>query len=241
MKDFITNHHNISDIHRIPILHDVVNGLAFLHSHHVVHGDMKPENIVSFSNGVITRWKIVDFDTSFIEGNPEYSQSNINNLRCTPEYSSPELIQTLSTNQNNSNNNLNNLLNWRVDIWSLGLISIFILKGCSLWSLLYPHRDFDISMLNNFTDDLLKRILVSEKFINNQKSFIESCLNVDPNSRLSCDNLRMKSLFTTGTSTISVDRLNNLNRFENKIDEGFKEGNANAGELLNQMGNMKTK
>ena len=92
-------------------------------------------------------------------------------------------------------------------------------------------------MLDNFTEDLLKRILVSEKFNNNQKSFIESCLKVNPSSRLSCDHLRMKSLFTTGTSSISIDRLNNLNRLETKMDEGL----ANDNELLNQMENMKTK
>ena len=198
LRDFFKKHSHgdIDVIHRVHILRDIVNGLQFLHDHKVVHGDLKPENIVSFSflkEGMM-RWKIIDFDTSFIEGkNSNNLQNNFNNLRFTPEYSSPELLQNIINKKynSNSNNNSTNLLNWRIDIWSLGLISIFIFKGCTLWKLLHPSQNFQVSMLEELNDNLLQSLLVSHQLGEKEKSFIEGCLKVNPMLRDNCNVLSM--------------------------------------------------
>ena len=215
LREFLEKHSHgdIDAIHRVHILRDVVDAVHFLHDHKVVHGDLKPENIVSFSflSEGMMRWKLVDFDTSFFEGRNNNNSNNSNlmsKLRLTPEYSSPELIQSVNSNSNqNSTTNLC-LLSWRSDIWSLGLVSVFVLKGCSLWKLLHPQRrDFEVRMVEEFDESVLRRLMARE-LGEKERSFVEDCLRVDPVSRWSCQTLKTKTLFRTDTSTISANRLN---------------------------------
>jgi len=52
-------------IARVNILKEIVDALEFLEKHRIVHGDLKPENIVSFHRGNgTTCWKLIDFDNS---------------------------------------------------------------------------------------------------------------------------------------------------------------------------------
>jgi serine/threonine protein kinase len=53
---------------------DVIAGLMYLHSHNIVHGDIKPENLLIDSNG---RTKFCDFSVSrsFEDDNDELRRS----------------------------------------------------------------------------------------------------------------------------------------------------------------------
>jgi len=53
-------------IARVNILQQIVKALEFLEKCGIVHGDLKPENIVSFQISEIeTCWKLIDFDNSY--------------------------------------------------------------------------------------------------------------------------------------------------------------------------------
>ena len=96
--------------------YQIVKGLNFLHNQDIIHGDIKPQNILLYDNGNV---KISDFGKSvFIEKTKNY------NITGTQSYCAPECISS--------------------DGWSLE-IDIFSL-GCSLWQiyygkLLFPHQD----------------------------------------------------------------------------------------------------
>lgn len=226
LKHFILQNHDILLSERILIIQKIAKGLKFLHDHKVVHGDLKPENIVSFilPNNPTIKWKIIDFDNSWIEGNSSYSLSNIQNLRVTPEYSSPELFQ-----------NNRSILNYKTDIWSLGVLSIFVLKGCSLWSLLHK-REFEIEMLNHFDENLLNVILSNTReFGVKEKSFIEVCLKKIPELRNNCDTLEEKSLFTTDVPTETRNISNNLKQAKEDIIQNIDERTTALGAKLNNI------
>jgi serine/threonine protein kinase len=87
------------------VARQVLDALAFLAEEKIVHGDIKPENILIDANKKIT---VVDFGLAFEEGRaPEF-------LSCTFDYASPEVAVGFS-------------LDSALDVWSLGvtLISVY--------------------------------------------------------------------------------------------------------------------
>ena len=59
--------HDLSAIQKQAIVHQLLQALDYLRTQGIVHGDLKPQNIVKiYSNDV---WKLIDFATACKEGN----------------------------------------------------------------------------------------------------------------------------------------------------------------------------
>ncbi len=103
-----------------------------------------------------------------------------------------------------------------MDIWSLGLISVFVLKGQSFWDLYTPFMEELSTMIdfseNHFNSTRLNVHVGREK----EKSFIEDCLRLDQSARWSTSKLLKKSLFSIGQSTISMNAINTSTIIFNK-------------------------
>jgi [calcium/calmodulin-dependent protein kinase] kinase len=94
---------------------DAVSGLSYLHSHNVIHGDIKPENLLISGDGSI---KICDFGLSrmFEGGNDELQRSP-----GTPVYTAPECCSGLYYR------------GCPADIWAL---------GCTLYCMVFGRYPF---------------------------------------------------------------------------------------------------
>lgn len=73
-------------IEALDIFYQLVDGLEFMHSKGVVHGDIKPANIVLKGHIPI----YVDFDLSCIPG---HERINCSGVRGTPNFISPEILE----------------------------------------------------------------------------------------------------------------------------------------------------
>ena len=73
----------------ITIARSVCHSVGILHDIKIVHGDLKPDNIlIKETSRDIYSGKLIDFDDSYFSENPP---SNRENIVGTPEYYSPEL------------------------------------------------------------------------------------------------------------------------------------------------------
>lgn len=85
----------------------ILQGVNYLHSKNIVHWDIKPENILFNSKGIL---KLVDFGTSKFAG-----QWKMKNTYGTPYYVAPEV--------------LSEEYDINCDVWSCGVILYILLSG----------------------------------------------------------------------------------------------------------------
>ena len=96
----------------IELLSLVCTGLEYIHHHGIVHGDMKPENILIASDGAV---KIADFGLSKANSLFQLSREK---LRGTKRYMAPEQLTRKKVDA-------------RTDIYSLGVSSYELFTGIS--------------------------------------------------------------------------------------------------------------
>ncbi|KAF9452111.1 kinase-like protein [Macrolepiota fuliginosa MF-IS2] len=101
---------------RTPLIHDIASGLEYLHSESVIHGDIKPANILVNDAGKAC---IADFGVSSIPVDQTlvYSQTVTTITACSYRWAAPELLEagcraTLAS-----------------DVWAFGCICYEILVG----------------------------------------------------------------------------------------------------------------
>ena len=91
----------------VAIVRDCLSGLAALHRHGIVHGDIKPSNIMLKRTGIT---KIVDVGSAFEIAHPP------GGLACTLAYAAPEVLERKECSS-------------RSDLCSLGYVLIELLSG----------------------------------------------------------------------------------------------------------------
>jgi serine/threonine protein kinase len=118
------------DISKLPldkiliILKTVTHSLKILHDLNIVHGDLKPDNILikqTKTGGYTT--KLIDFDNSYFS---EYPPENKEEVVGTPEYYSPELATYIKTGETDEDRKT---LTVQSDIFALGIIFTEYLTG----------------------------------------------------------------------------------------------------------------
>lgn len=121
------NSNNLSNEMIGGIIYDIINALNFLHSHNIVHGDIKPENIIMSNKQTV----IIDYDLCHYNNLNRYSKKI-----GTPFFLPPET-------------KIYNILNDRADIWALGVTLFY----CCLKSIkninIYNEKKINISLYKN--------------------------------------------------------------------------------------------
>lgn len=118
------------DISKLPlekiliILKTVTHSLKILHDLNIVHGDLKPDNILikQTKTGAYTT-KLIDFDNSYFSGEPPENKEEVVG---TPEYYSPELATYIKTGETDEDRKT---LTIQSDIFALGIIFTEYLTG----------------------------------------------------------------------------------------------------------------
>ncbi|XP_067853396.1 mitogen-activated protein kinase kinase kinase kinase 4 isoform X2 [Heptranchias perlo] len=138
------------------ICREVLRGLAHLHSHHVIHRDIKGQNVLLTENAEV---KLVDFGVS---AQLDRTMEKRNTFIGTPYWMAPEVIAC--------DENADSTYDYRSDLWSLGITAIEMAEGAPPLCDMHPMRALFLIPRNS--PPKLKSKKWSKKFIN----FVESCL-----------------------------------------------------------------
>ena len=135
----------------------LVSALQYLHSHRIIHRDMKPQNILIGSD---RRVKLCDFGFARAMGQ---NTMVLKSIKGTPLYMAPELVQEMPYNHT-------------VDLWSLGVI---------LYELYVGQPPFYTNSIYSLVQHIVKDpVKYPEEIGQDFHSFLRGLLNKDPSKRL---------------------------------------------------------
>ncbi|XP_060716879.1 mitogen-activated protein kinase kinase kinase kinase 4-like isoform X7 [Tachysurus vachellii] len=138
------------------ISREILRGLAHLHAHHVIHRDIKGQNVLLTENAEV---KLVDFGVS---AQLDRTVGRRNTFIGTPYWMAPEVIAC--------DENPDATYDYRSDLWSCGITAIEMAEGAPPLCDMHPMRALFLIPRN--PPPRLKSKKWSKKFIN----FIENCL-----------------------------------------------------------------
>ncbi|NXW95977.1 STK36 kinase, partial [Alopecoenas beccarii] len=183
----------------------LVSALYYLHSHRILHRDMKPQNILLGKDGVV---KLCDF--GFARAMSIHTMV-LTSIKGTPLYMSPELVEERPYDHT-------------ADLWSV---------GCILYELFVGTPPFYTSSIFQLVSLIVKDpvkwpVAISPVF----KSFLQGLLTKDPRQRLSWPEL-LSHPFIAGRVTVIDDTEEHgiSNPFTTKLSpelEALKEQQAHA-------------
>lgn len=144
----------------VAILRDCLAALAALHREEIVHGDVKPSNIMVKRTG---NAKLVDIGSAFELDDPPPQRS------CTPAYAAPEVLDGGETTP-------------RSDLASLGYVLIELLSGRPLFASIKGYRE--LLEAKRFLAQRLNTILPDEVTCNELlMNLVRGLIAPDPNRR----------------------------------------------------------
>ncbi|KAF9592994.1 hypothetical protein IFM89_019721 [Coptis chinensis] len=139
-------------------LRDVVSGLMYLHAHNIVHGDIKPDNLLVTSSGTV---KIGDFSVSQVF---EDDDDELRRSPGTPVFTAPECCLGLTYHGK------------AADTWAVGV---------TLYHMLFGTYPFLGDTLQDTYDKIVSNTLLIPEGINPVlKNLVEGLLCKDPEQRM---------------------------------------------------------
>ncbi|KAL8654236.1 MAG: hypothetical protein Q9226_003512 [Calogaya cf. arnoldii] len=180
LKQFLTEHGDVSMLDRAHFCYDVASGLAGLHACGIVQGDLKLDNILVFPDKEDFVAKLSDFGSSIFDGDSIYTG--------TKDYIAPEIRIGRSTGFGSK------IDLYASDVFSLGLV---------IWETMQGGRPFvfpDVTEGHNVwlnelpKDELLLRALQTFETLTMQGAFpkrvirsvLDGCLRDEPEQRIKC-------------------------------------------------------
>lgn len=159
-------------------LKQILDGLVYLHELNVIHRDIKPQNILLNSQGVV---KVSDFGCSQEMLTSQTKEELMTHLKGSIPYMAPEALRLEH-------------LSRKGDVWSLGCLLLELVTGVPPWNEF--GLDNVISLMYKIgCEDIVPEIDPSLSEL--LKDFISLCLKRDINERATSKDLLIHPIFKT--------------------------------------------
>ena len=157
---------NYSEKELINILYQLTSGLLYIQEkYHISHRDIKPQNVLVFSDG---KYKLADFG----EAKEAKISKQINTLRGTELFMSPALYDGLKNEKDDVSHNP-----FKSDVFSLGFC--FLYASALNYNLLYEIRD----IMDNKTINLILHKFLNKSYSEKLILLLASMLEIDESKR----------------------------------------------------------
>ncbi|XP_029026450.1 serine/threonine-protein kinase TAO1 [Betta splendens] len=181
----------LQEIEIAAITHGALQGLAYLHSHNMIHRDIKAGNVLLTEPGQV---KLADFGSASIA-------CPANSFVGTPYWMAPEVILAMDEGQYDG----------KVDIWSLGITCIELAeRKPPLFNMNAMSALYHIAQNESPT-------LQSNKWTDYFRNFVDSCLQKPPQDRPNSEEL-LKHAFVQRVRPESV-LIDLINRTKDAVRE----------------------
>ncbi|TFK52618.1 Pkinase-domain-containing protein [Heliocybe sulcata] len=180
LRDVILNN-GLTDDQIAYISLETCKGLAYLHAHHIIHRDIKSENVLLNAQGDV---KIADFGLCVKLPNQD---SKVTGVAGTLHWMAPEVVK-------------GDAYGLKVDIWSLGIMVIEMIEIQPPYAYEEPSQAFHLIATSDSpaitTDETLNPEL---------KSFLSACLCVEVESRATAAELLEHEFLMEASEPMAVD------------------------------------
>ncbi|EPY53453.1 CAMK/CAMK1 protein kinase Cmk1 [Schizosaccharomyces cryophilus OY26] len=168
------------------LIRTTTSAVKYLHENGIVHRDLKPENLLYRSKDPESELLIADFGLSQFYDDSQYYM--LMTACGTPEYMAPEIFRRVGYGKS-------------VDIWSIGVITYFLLCGYSPFVRSSQVEVIEAILANNYGFHEAYWSGVSSI----AKDFIRKCLEDDPAKRLTAtEALQHPFLSMRGSTTANL-------------------------------------
>eukprot|EP00934_Nitzschia_sp_Nitz4_P002606 Nitzschia sp. Nitz4//scaffold3_size479765//254109//256481//NITZ4_000106-RA/size479765-processed-gene-1.515-mRNA-1//-1//CDS//3329550776//2596//frame0 len=217
MFDRLINNGAYSEADAARLMREVGSALAFLHGIDVVHGDMKPENLMlSSENPLSAVIKLVDFGTAEVtDSTSPFYQERTDPRPHTPGYSPPEVIDP---NRNES------AFAPPVDMFAVGVILFVMLCGAHPFDL--QGRSTNAEMNEKVLakkNHKIGKTPHTKHLSDSAIDIIEKLMHPDPRKRLTAQQMLNHPWIRgetarTGKIVGSAERLSSLRKYKSTLE-----------------------
>lgn len=159
-------------------IRQLVSGVRYIHSHKVIHRDLKPGNMLLSEKMVV---KLADFGLA-----TQADKSKKVSICGTPNYIAPEVLNKLSCN-------------YEADVWAV---------GCIMFTILVGQPPFEtLSLRETYTRIVSNKYTIPSSVSEPAQALIRDLLRPEPEARPLLENIFKYDFFTSGYTPDSLSPL----------------------------------
>ncbi|KAA6401588.1 MAG: putative Calcium/calmodulin-dependent protein kinase kinase 1 [Streblomastix strix] len=185
-------------------IRDIIAGISYMHKNHIVHHDIKPDNILRKEDDTI---KICDFGVSSYY---EDMTTLITTVKGTPPFIPPEAVNPITVK--------NGYLPSLADIYAIGV---------TLFMFIYGHLPYDEENKYNLYKSVINNPIPFDKEENKEitsrissdlRNLLEGTLEKDPQKRFTIEQLKQHPWVTCNGTLPLPEELDEVNITKGELD-----------------------